>query len=92
MRTYIAEQAKEGEPLAGELLVVRLKLRGVMTYLAVQGLTSRERVRATSLLLHGAGTVARILETQKGLAEMDWGEGSGGGARMIVERVLGSDD
>lgn len=92
MQAYVAEQATEGEPLAGELVVVRLKLRGVMTYLAVQDLTNRERVRATSLLLQGSGTVARILETQKGLGEMDWGEGTGGGARTVVERVLGSGD
>jgi hypothetical protein len=69
-QAFIAELAREGEPLMAEVLVVRLKLRGVLAYLNRPGLSVAERIRVTQLLFRGVTTVSRLLRAQKKLAKV----------------------
>ena len=59
-------QGAEGDSLAGEIAVLRLRIRGVLAYLQQQELTAGERVTAYRILLRGVRMVGRMAKEEVG--------------------------
>lgn len=97
-RAAIAEIARREKPLSAELLLMRLKLRGVFAYLGRQDLAPEERVRVTQLLVRGARAVAQLLRAQQLLQAQNtleqgaWTTGSGDGVGYLLEQVLAAEE
>lgn len=91
-QAFIAELAREGEPLAAEVLVVRSKLQGLIAYLNRPNLSVAERIRVTELVFWGVRTVSRLLRAQRKLVEVDWRPGTAGGAGQLLERIVDDEE
>ena len=88
---FIAAQARQGKPLAAELAVVRLKLRGLLSYLKRPELPAAQRVHAAKLVFRGVITVSRLPRAQKGLVKIDWRPSTAGRAPALLERIVQGD-
>ena len=91
LQEFIAELAREGEPLVAEVVVMRLKLQGLLAYLGRPNLSEAERLRVTRLIFRGVTTVMKLLQAQKKLAEDKWVPGTAGGAGQLLELIVGEE-
>lgn len=91
LQAFIAELAREGEPLAAEVVVMRLKLQGLLAYLGRPNLSEAERLRVTRLIFRGVTTVMKLLQAQKKLAQVEWVAGSAGGAGQLLALMVGAE-
>jgi len=90
-RAAIARIARQEQPLSAELLLMRLKLRGVFAYLGREDLQPEERVRVTRLLLRGARAVARLLRAQQAMQRGGWTASSADGVNYLLAQVLAAE-
>lgn len=87
-RAAIRRAAASGEPLAGELLLLRLKLRRLMRYLAREDLPAWRRDAAARAAFRGAAAVKQLLLTRHNLSTVRWTSASGGSAGQQLAALL----
>lgn len=84
----IRSLAEEGEPLAPDLAIVRLKLRNALLYTGRPDISSADMNRAAYVIYRGAMAVSRLVRSQRNLHKIRWGPTSGGYAPELLEKIL----
>lgn len=84
----IRRAAESEQPLAAELLLMRLKLLRLVKYLAQDDLPAWRRYAATRLTFRGASAVKRLLFARHNLARVPWTSLSGGKLDLQLARLL----
>ena len=87
MQAEIGRLAEEGKPLAAEVLLVRLKTRGVFAYFSRQELPAEEQERCMRLILRCVRVTSRLLRARKRLADAGWRPHSAGAAGQMLEAM-----
>lgn len=91
-RAAILQAVKSGEPLAGELLIVRFNLQRLLHYLKRKDLSPWRRDAATRSALKAVNAVRRLMEARHNLARTRWTPGSGGNAGKQLEALLAEEE
>lgn len=105
-QAYVAQLVAEGEPLAAEIVLLRLKIRAVLAYLAQPEVGLAQRRAAYGILLEAVRTVSRLLRAQQALRAEASGrvpgwmpalareglrESTGGGLGALLASILNCD-
>lgn len=84
----IIKEAREGEPMAAELLIMRLKLRNVLKYVRNYKLSPWRMDAAVSVMLGGVRTVATLLEARRRLQQLQWKPTATRGPGALLDAIL----
>jgi hypothetical protein len=87
IQAMIVRLAEEGPPAAAEVLLTRLKTRGVFAYFSEHELPPEEQDRVALLLFRGVNAVSRLLRARKTLSKIDWRPYSVGGTGKMLDAM-----